>query len=300
MAKVVTDDSHYKAIADTIRENAPIEQSMTPAEMPDHIVAACEYNHGEGYSSGFEDGAGEGYADGYADGYEDGSAGGYTEEDIAAAIEQGKQAEYDRFWDAYQQNGNVADARALFSGEGWTVETLRPKYDMRPTNAQSMFWKCGFVGDLQQRFDELGVVLDTSKATRLTQLFSDAYYITRVGVIDATSAPTMASTLFAYCWELVTIDKLKVAPGHVWTSTFAQNHKLENLIVEGVIDVGGMNLQWSTKLSKASITSVVNALSSTTSGLSVTLSKTAVNNAFTTDEWNALAGTKTNWTINLV
>jgi hypothetical protein len=91
-----------------------------------------------------------------------------------------------------------------------------------------------------------------------------------------------------------------------FSNCFNNMTMLETLIFEDGSTIGGngFNVQWSTKLSKASITSVVNALSSTTSGLSVTFSKTAVNNAFsggsTGAEWTALANTKSNWTINLV
>ena len=70
-----------------------------------------------------------------------------------------------------------------------------------------------------------------------------------------------------------------------------------------------LDMKSCTLLSKASITSIINALSSTTSGLTVTLSKTAVNTAFETEsggadgstsqEWLALATTKSNWTISL-
>ena len=91
---------------------------------------------------------------------------------------------------------------------------------------------------------------------------------------------------------------------------FTNCFQLQNLTIEGIIGQNGFNVQWSTKLSKASITSIINALSETTSGLTVTLSKTAVNNAFetsagaadgsTSEEWTTLEGTKTNWTISLV
>jgi hypothetical protein len=70
---------------------------------------------------------------------------------------------------------------------------------------------------------------------------------------------------------------------------------------------------WSTSLSKESITSIINALSDSTSGFSVTFSKQAVDNAFgyviddyewfdgtNSAEWKALVATKPNWTINLV
>ena len=60
-------------------------------------------------------------------------------------------------------------------------------------------------------------------------------------------------------------------------------------------------MQWSTKLNKESITSVINRLSSGANGLTVTLSLTAVNNAFEGGrdgtEWQTLIATKPNWTI---
>ena len=57
-----------------------------------------------------------------------------------------------------------------------------------------------------------------------------------------------------------------------------------------------------TKLTKASLTSIINGLSADASGLTVSLSKTAVNNAFggtESAEWLALVATKPNWTISL-
>jgi hypothetical protein len=66
----------------------------------------------------------------------------------------------------------------------------------------------------------------------------------------------------------------------------------------------------SDKLTHDSIASIINTLSATTAGQSVTFSVTAVNNAFETSsgaadgstsaEWNALVATKSNWTISLV
>jgi hypothetical protein len=84
---------------------------------------------------------------------------------------------------------------------------------------------------------------------------------------------------------------------------------LTNLTMTGTIKANGMDLHYSTKLSKASIISVINALSDTTNALKVQLSKTAVNNAFetssgvadgsTSEEWTTLIATKANWTIAL-
>lgn len=66
----------------------------------------------------------------------------------------------------------------------------------------------------------------------------------------------------------------------------------------------------STQLSADSITSIINGLSPDTSGLTLTLSRAAVNTAFetaegaadgsTSAEWLALIGTRSNWTVSLV
>lgn len=50
-----------------------------------------------------------------------------------------------------------------------------------------------------------------------------------------------------------------------------------------------------TKLSKETLTSIVNGLADDVTGKGVVLSLTAINSAFTTDEWNALIATKPNW-----
>ena len=87
----------------------------------------------------------------------------------------------------------------------------------------------------------------------------------------------------------------------------SEEMNVQNLIIEGTIGQNGLNLQHSKKLSKESITSVINALSTSTGGLSITLSKTAVDNAFynnivvgsNTMEWGQLVASRSNWTINL-
>ena len=97
------------------------------------------------------------------------------------------------------------------------------------------------------------------------------------------------------------IDKILCAETTPWdNSCFKYQGGLTYIRFEGVIGKNGLSFQWSHRLSKDSIESIINALSTTTNGLTVTLSATAVNSAFTTDEWNTLIGTRSNWTISLV
>ena len=315
MAKVVTDDSHYKAIADTIREQLDDEEStFLPEDMPSMIAEACgmQYSVGfeagytegddggfdEGFNSGFEEGFNNGCEVGYGDGYEEGHRVGKNE-----GTTEGKQAEYDRFWDAYQQNGTRTDYRFAFAGFGWTAEFLRPKYPIRPTGAAGMLFHSiqdPNLKDLRAHIDACGIEVDLSKALNIEQLFNGSVVET-YGVIDARGATNLNYILYA-AKSMRSVSKIIIKDdGSQSVVSFAQNClALEDITIEGVFGQTGLSFQWSTKLSKASITSIVNALSAAAGGLSVTFSRTAVNNAFTTDEWSALAGTRSNWTINLV
>ena len=213
---------------------------------------------------------------------------------------EGKDAEWNLFWDALQANGTRTTYSYVFSGAGWTKEAFRPKYDMKPTGVYRMFAACGVVGDLVEILEDLGVELDFSQATSDTNyLFSGAKF-TRVGVINTTSMYSVAQT-FMSMYNLVTIDKLvlKDDGSQSFALPFSGCSALENLTIEGKIGKNGLSFQWSTKLSRESITSVVNALSDATSGLTVTISKTAKESAFTDEEWATLVATKPNWTITL-
>lgn len=124
-----------------------------------------------------------------------------------------------------------------------------------------------------------------------------------------TSSGTNFSYMFIGCTKLTTIPQLDTSKGTNFSHMFSSCTNLTNLTMTGTIKANGMDLHYSTKLSKASIISVINALSDTTNALKVQLSKTAVNNAFetsggvadgsTSEEWTTLIATKANWTIAL-
>ena len=234
----------------------------------------------------------------YNAGYEKGKAeGGDTETAYNNGFENGKQAEYDRFWDSYQQNGKRVLYTNAFGGAGWNDETFKPKYDMQPTDAYMMFRGTG-ITDLTN----LNVDLDFSKATNMQYMFQWAD--TRIiGILNAISVNNLNST-FYYAVGLQTIEKLVLREdgSNIFTGTFDLASKLANITIEGVIG-NNFDIHWS-PLTKESITSIINALSPTVSGKTITFSKTAVQNAFGTDydsstEWTTLKNSKSNWTITL-
>ena len=228
-------------------------------------------------------------------------------------VEAGRQAEHDAFWDAYQDKGERTNYTGAFRGSGWNDKTFTPKYNIIANSGYNMFNGCK-ISDLKMILDERGLMLDTSKATNLGGLFAlDSgidYVLIRLPEISAVSSPSLNYAFQRRC-GLVSIDKLILSNelAHTFTSTFLMTSALTNLTIEGTIGQNGLNLSWS-PLNKASLISIVNALSDTTTGLTVTLRLSAVNTAFetvegladgsTSDEWTALAATKSNWTINLI
>lgn len=183
---------------------------------------------------------------------------------------EGVKSEYDRFWDEYQTNGNRRNYSSAFSGLAWNDNTYNPKYPIIVTNIATM-------------------------------LFSNATMITDTKVPITIDSANQTS-VFNGMTRLKTIPSIKVTSKVTFSAWFNNCTELERIIFteDSVIGQSGLDLSMATKLDEDSITSVINALSTTTTGKSVTLSKTAVNKVFTTDEWKALTDTRTNWTISLV
>lgn len=225
-------------------------------------------------------------------------------------FDSGKQAEYDKFWDKYQENGNRTNYEYAFTGAGWNDETFKPKYDIVPTANTNMFTVCG-VTDMIKALENASVKLDLSKAVSTSYLLQSSL-ITRFPTIDTSSRKAIDYFLMSN-QNLEYVEKviLKSDGSQTFNNySFTNNPKLKEIRFEGVIGQNGFTIKDSPLLSKASIESIINALSTVTSGLTVTLSKTAVNNAFetsvgasdgsTSQEWLDLIATKSNWTIALV
>lgn len=105
------------------------------------------------------------------------------------------------------------------------------------------------------------------------------------------------------CYKLKTVgllDVSKINTSAGLNDTFKNCYTLEDIgEVRGQIAQDGLDLQWSTKLNKATFIRIANALSPDTNGLTVTFSQVAKEVAFTAEEWATLIGTKPNWTIAL-
>ena len=220
-----------------------------------------------------------GYAKGFVEGG-NGSGGGNFEPDMSF---------YDIFWDTFQmaqpdENGEMKTTKTsyyyAFANNHWNDEIYNPKYDIYCT---------------------AGTTYDGAN------VFYDARNITDTKV-NIYCENTTINNMFTKCSRLETIRLLSLTNVSSHTSTFNGCTALKNITIAGTI-IANFNIANSTLLSKDSITSIINALSTTADGLTVTLSSTAVKKAFETSEnakdgdtsaeWAALIAPYTNWTIKL-
>jgi hypothetical protein len=226
------------------------------------------------------------------------TGGGYTQEDIDNAYEQGKQEEYNAFWDRYQENGTRTAYSYAFTHTFWNDETFKPKYPFNPTTA-AFFIILTDIEDLTRE----DISLNFSKCN----WFSNGIYknnkLKALPNIDCSAMTRSGGALSLGFAENPLLETLTITSSSstVWDKTTFQNDiGLKNLEINGVIGKSNFDVHWSVLLTKQSITSIINALSTTTNGLYVAISKTAKENAFTAEEWATLIATKQNWTISLV
>ena len=183
-------------------------------------------------------------------------------------LEAGKKLHQDAFWEAYQTNCEKVGYAMAFAGWGWTDETYNPKRD------------------ISSRYS-----------------YNQMFYMTRITdtkvTINASLSTSNRMHLFNSASNLETIRKIIVVEGNTYSSWFTGCSNLKNVTFEGVIGKS-IDFQNSSLLSRASIENIIGCLSTDVTGQTLTLSQNAVDNAFTTDEWNELISDKTNWSITLV
>lgn len=224
-------------------------------------------------------------------------------------FDAGRAAECLAFWNAFLAGAEDGTFRRAFAGNQWGLRNFFPTRDIKPVgDASQIFYDFGSsendvkdaAGDLAQRFRDCGVVLDTSKATSLSYAFAYAR-ISCIPEIDVTGLVGSSPELFAYTWYYLTkIEKIITSETVTYNDWFVNCAALAEIRFEGKIG-NDINLQWSTKLSNASIESLLNAACNRPdpdgNPMTVTLSKTAVDKAYETSEGANDGSVGNNWVL---
>ena len=191
-----------------------------------------------------------------------------------AGHEAGKKAEYDAFWDCFQNYGNRKHYGGCF-GSGFNSKNLKPKYPIRPVKSYSgdsvaMYMFCHTNRD--QTFEELTdishIEFDFSKINSkvndrgINYMFYNAY-VDNI-ILDLTNV-TSISNLFTYS------DSGDIGPKNItltvsesltaYSNTFNYLKSPTRIIfTEGSVIARSINFQYCTKLVAESAISIINAL----------------------------------------
>lgn len=212
----------------------------------------------------------------------------------------GKQEYYNKFWDALQCKGKRTMYNYAFIQNGWTTETLKPKYTVKPTQVNYMFYANTVPLDLTDP------IYDFSDCVSYNNWLTYASVV-KVPKIDVSKATAGANSLFNQTTKLETIVELAL-PSTAMTyayptaNTFNNCIALKNITVTGTIANTGFDLHWSTNLTIESLISILTALSKDSSiatGKSITFPSAAQAkiNADTTAKTQYDSAIAAGWTI---
>ena len=228
-------------------------------------------------------------------------------------------------WEALQNGGKRSSYTNLCNHIHWTPKTFKPIYDIKVTSCY-LFGEVNIPDDYVETLKREGQIsikeLEEERGITFAFLGGNCDKLgthpmfREYNLVDISTATALN---YAFYGGYLANDRAFLLPTRIErlicsettpfkTTTFQYAEGFEYIGFEGLIGQS-LNLQWSKKLDKDSIVSLMNILSDTASGKTLTLSLTAVNNAFETSagakdgstsaEWTALVDAKTNWTITL-
>lgn len=171
----------------------------------------------------------------------------------------GEQKEYDRFWDAYQNYGKRRNYQGGFSGEGWTVDTFKPKYDIVTSSEVSYVFRFSRVkASLIDILKTQGISLDFTDATMFISTFYNSYFTELPAIMP--NNPVYYSATFQNMPYLRKIEKLRIVETTTFSGPFSSCPNLEELTIVGVIGMSNFSVEYNTKLTHDSVMSIINAL----------------------------------------
>lgn len=162
-------------------------------------------------------------------------------------FDAGRNKELDAFWGRYLHHGerpaSWSNQAGLFSGVNFGFSNFYPTFDIRPVgDASYLFYAWentknnydDHSGSLAQRLKECGVVLDTSKATKLSNAFAYTY-ITEIPTIDCTGLVGNSMNVFRDGYSRIAkVEKIIVTESTTFTDWFV-NTCVADITFEGVI-----------------------------------------------------------------
>lgn len=209
-------------------------------------------------------------------------------------------------WDTIQDNGKRVDYGYAFKFS-WNDKTFKPKYNICPEGETAQMFHTSPISNIKKELEECGVIMDFSKVTKMNGTFQQAK-TKELPILDLSSCTVIQLGLYNM-ENIKELTIINLRENCSFDRALGYCYSLEELNISGTIGKSGLDFKNSGKLTKTSWYSVINALSTTTTGLSITGSLTSVKKAFetspgandgdTSTEWLELQNSRSNWTISL-
>jgi hypothetical protein len=186
-----------------------------------------------------------------------------------------------------------------FAGKGWTDKNFTPYTDINLSsgNAVSFFAYSG-ITNLSEIFNRYETKLVCSGVVNASNFFSYSL-VTHVPELNFSKATTIQG-MFSYADNLVTIDKLTFPENCTVTNAFQNCTSLKNISIGGKIGKS-IDFHWS-RLTRASVESIVTALSDTASGQTVTFNNAWIEQMDDGSWWGGqyAKATAKGWSVSLI
>ena len=159
---------------------------------------------------------------------------------------QGRDAQYNEFWDTYQKNPNQLKTppkinyKYMFGGAGWNSKTFKPKYDMIGSSFERAFHSCAI--------EEINVIVDMSgiaSSSGCNQTFYGATALKKIALF----IPPPYALLY---------------------SAFTNCSNLEEIVFGGTI-TKDLDMSECSNLNKTTLASIVDNLATVTVATTLTL-----------------------------
>lgn len=231
---------------------------------------------------------------------------------INDVYDAGKQIENQEFWINFLSGLNQEECRYAMAGGGWNDNSFNPNVSFTAAQGSNLggFFYYSAIEDLAGILERNNVVWDFSGALNVSN-FAYNSHIVNFPLLDISDATDITRAFYGLKGDNITLPiRLNDDGSQVFSSTFNGSTGIVNLTIYGTIGQNGFNVSPCINLSKDSWISIINTLSSTTTGLSITGSLASVQKAFetvegandgdTSPEWLALKATKSNWGVSLL
>lgn len=165
-----------------------------------------------------------------------------TLDDMASGVgevyEAGKQSEYDRFWDEYQNKGKQMNWGAYaFAGLWWNNMTFNPKYDIITGKGDaSGYFMINGVTNLRDKIDRRGLKLDLTRGTTVIGSFFRQSQSVESPDFDSGNCTRMVD-VFYEATKMHTIPRFNMTSCTNANNAFYKASALRNITFEGTIPV---------------------------------------------------------------